>query len=310
MTDTPRLKPLGDGAGAHLAIAKTLFQKGRYVRALDELDRALVENPELAEGHLLSGVIHYLRADYQTARACLETALRIDDGLGRGWLTLSKVHSELGDAETALAAAERAVATGGNGLDKAHFEHGNLLSARGALDEACAAYERALAINAHLVQARYRLAHLLERQGRSAEATEQVVVAQRLSPTNYRSRLTLGELLLGRGDLEGAIAEFKAASELARWQALPYARLGQAYFESGLLVEAAAAAGVAIKLDPKNVDSLLCLARVLSAQGNRTQALEVCRSAVEVDPRFPESQALLAALSGDAPPEESAGTGS
>ena len=55
-TATPRLVASGNTASTRVQLAHALLTDGQYDAALDELEVALQENPELAEGQLVKGL--------------------------------------------------------------------------------------------------------------------------------------------------------------------------------------------------------------------------------------------------------------
>jgi tetratricopeptide (TPR) repeat protein len=77
-------------------------------------------------------------------------------------------------------------------------------------------FERALAADPHLFEARLRLGRVLWRLGRGPEARESLkeAVAETSGPSRYLAHLFLGQCLEDEGDLEGAIDQYSAAVAL------------------------------------------------------------------------------------------------
>jgi tetratricopeptide (TPR) repeat protein len=78
-------------------------------------------------------------------------------------------------------------------------------------------YRRTLAVDPSYVEARVRLARLLERRGQYEEATEQVTLALDARPTGvplFFAHLIAGRIASGRGRYEDALHHYRAASGL------------------------------------------------------------------------------------------------
>jgi tetratricopeptide (TPR) repeat protein len=130
------------------------------------------------------------------------------EGLAQIGATLS----DLGRYEEAEPLLRRAL----EGLDDAvtHYNLALLLATTGRLDEAVAAYRKALERDPQNSNARVNLAAALARRGDVADAIvelERVVVAD---PEHALARANLGLLLAGRGDRARAIAHLREAVRL------------------------------------------------------------------------------------------------
>ena len=105
----PVLKVFGQTTIGHVTLAKSLFVRGRHVEALTALEAALQENPELAQAHLLKGLVLAQRADYEAAAESLDYATRLDDSVPDAWMGLAYVRFELERLEEALDAIVRSL---------------------------------------------------------------------------------------------------------------------------------------------------------------------------------------------------------
>jgi tetratricopeptide (TPR) repeat protein len=294
----PVLKDFGQTTIGHVTLAKSLFQRGRHREALTALEAALRENPELAQAHLLKGLVLAHGADYEAAAESLDFATRLDGSVPDAWMGLAHVKFELERLPEALDAIDLSVRLDENNAN-ARLLHGNILAAMERYPEAIAAYRQALKANPLLSVARYKLSHLLESSGDTDEAVHQAIVALRLNPVNPNTRITLGNLFRRLGRLNEAIEEYKAAAklgQLAPQQALGYEKLGEILQETGETTGAIAMFQTAIRLNPKAIFSYLHLARVHRDDGRLHEALEMAGAAVKVDPLFPEALSLLAEL--------------
>jgi tetratricopeptide (TPR) repeat protein len=294
----PVLKEFGQTTIGHVALAKSLYLRGRHLEALTALEAALRENPELAQAQLLKGLVLAQRADYEAAAESLDYATRLDDTLPDAWMGLAYVKFELERLEEALNAIVLSLQIDENNAN-AQLLRGNILAAMERYPEAITAYRQAVKSNPQLSIARYKLAHLLEASGDIDEAIQQAIVALRLNPVSSNTRITLGNLYHRLGRLDEALEEYKAAAklgQLAPQQALGYEKLGEVLQKMGETSGAIAMFQTAIRLNPKAICSYLHLARVHRDEGRLGEAVEMADAAVKVDSQFPEALALLAEL--------------
>ncbi len=146
-----------------------------------------------------------LRAGHHVeAREWLETAVRIDPELARGWVNFGVALRRAGD-----------------------------------LDGAEAAYRKALEVNAATHSAYHNLAAVLRLRGRESEAEDLMTVSGRLGTRNPYSYLTLGDLSLKHGRLDEARRYYRKALRLATRDAETYAAMGLWAMAAGDAHEAA-----------------------------------------------------------------------
>ncbi len=291
----PRLRPLGRSATTRLALAAGLIQSGRYEPALDELELALSDNPELPKAHLLKGLIMAQRGELAVAALHLETAARLDDHLAPAWLGLAWVHRKSGDATKALKAARRAVTLAPSDA-AAHAMAGQILADAGRSDEAVIALRRAVSCDPGQGRPRALLGELLGRNAPSDDSLSQLLVAARLNPQRDATAIAIGDLLATRGDLDGAMDAYKLALQYSPPRSgTALARLGKSFLAADMPREALFALRAAIRTDPRDVAAMVDLARVyLATPGCAERAREMLQAALEVDPSHAEAKDLLA----------------
>jgi len=110
--------------------------------------------------------------------------------------------------------------------------------------------------------------------------------AVRESPDAWRPRQNRGAVLLGMGDLQGAMADFQAALKIDPSSAITYCHIGMVWQKSGNEQEAIAAYKRAIELDPKYQVAPYTLGNVHLEAGRLKEAVEAFTLAVEIDPEF------------------------
>ncbi|MCC6639597.1 MAG: tetratricopeptide repeat protein [Deltaproteobacteria bacterium] len=153
----------------------------------------------------------------------------------------------------------------------------------GQLDEASAAYERALAKDPDSAYLQRRLAELAARLGRYEEALAHAEQAHRIDPGDRPTRLFLGTLYRVRRDAaaaEGVLREpggepFDDDAAIL---------LFSIYIEGDRLPEALVLAEWLVKTDPDGVRGYLALAGVHEKMGHGAQAERALRRALDVQP--------------------------
>jgi Flp pilus assembly protein TadD len=119
----------------------------------------------------------------------------------------------------------RAVAHLSPGSAPAHFNLGTALTVAGALDEAVAEYEKALAIRPDYAQAHNNLGSVLVRRGQFAEASSHLERALRIDPSNAEAHYNAGMASLGQGRTADAIGHLKQTVQLSPDSPVPLIQL-------------------------------------------------------------------------------------
>lgn len=122
---------------------------------------------------------------------------------------------------------------------RAHSGLGVALVREGRLEEAEAAYRRALEIDPAYPEAAYNLGRVLSRLERHAEALEAYLAALKLSPDNFKAHNNAGNTLLRLGRPAEAEARFRDVIRLDPAGPFGYNGLGLALWGQGQLEQAA-----------------------------------------------------------------------
>ncbi|UCH78367.1 MAG: DUF2723 domain-containing protein [Candidatus Coatesbacteria bacterium] len=189
---TGRPEEAADNYRRALALApENVALRSRLLKALaaagrdDEVAALAAEGGEEAgEGDYFRAIAYREAGDIDKALAAFEAAEAYCADDAEYWLELGVTYDAAGDYEASARAFSRAL--------ELNPERPWLYTARGVEklklgEEAAAAadFEAALELNAGEAQAHYNLACLYARQGRTAEALEQVEAAVRLEPEHY-----------------------------------------------------------------------------------------------------------------------------
>jgi arylsulfatase A-like enzyme/Flp pilus assembly protein TadD len=266
--------------------ASTAAADGDPVRAIESARRALAEDPEILEGHMLLGNFLVRAGRREEALAAYRRALALDPDHLESTFRLAVAYKELGRLADARVGFERAQAldpkSGRAVLQLADLDlrerrfdaaEARLRKAlEGEVDrprflvklaecrietgrwaEAEAALREAVAENAALETAHFNLGLVHEEQGRPDEAIAAYRKELEVNPAGYRAAFNLAKLLQRRGRREEAVELFRKAVALSPDFAVGRLYLAKALLDLGDLAgaEREARAGLAGRPDPK-----------------------------------------------------------
>jgi len=237
--------------------AYQLYLKGRYFwnkrtgpdlqKAIDYFKQAIEKDPGYALAYVGLGDSYILLSgfgaappqdSFPLAEAAAKKALEIDDNLAEAHTTLGFIlcvhHLNFADS---IREFERAIALNPNYATAHHWFGDGPLLAVGQFDRAIAEGKRAVELDplSVIITADLGADYLVAR--RYNEAIEQFHKAIDLDPRFYYAHWNLAQALEMKGDLRGALTEYKKAVELDD-DPFVLALLGQAYAKVGQRDEA------------------------------------------------------------------------
>jgi tetratricopeptide (TPR) repeat protein len=168
---------------------------------------------------------------------------------------------------------------------KGWVDRGVQLAERGEVNDAVAAFRRALRYQPDSAEARSNLGNALRTQGNLEEAVTQLERAIALAPDYPEAHQNLGVVFARQRRHDEAIAQFRRAIELKPDFTVAWTSLGLSQAELRRCAEAEASFRRALEIEPRSPRILNNLGNVLSDQGRRPEAVVVLRRAIEVDPR-------------------------
>jgi arylsulfatase A-like enzyme/cytochrome c-type biogenesis protein CcmH/NrfG len=228
-------------------------------RAIGVLRRALAEDPEIVEGHLLLGNFERRARRPEAAIAAYRAALALDGEHQEALHNLALAYKELG-----------------------------------RLDDALAGLERAHALDPRNGKAIWQLADVHMRRRRFDLAEAALLRALELDLDRARFRLKLGECYLEMGRAADAERWLRQALEESPRLATAHFSLGLAHEAQGRQAEAVAAYRAELALHADAYRASFNLARLLERGGSREEALAHYRRTVEIQPRFGTGHLYLA----------------
>jgi eukaryotic-like serine/threonine-protein kinase len=265
---------------------------GNLDLAIAALSSAVNADPQFALGY--AGLGEAYRVKYQLDKNPKWTELALSNGnkatalnsaLPSAYVTLGRIHDELGENDLALTEFQKALQLDSRNAEaltgEAHsYEHA------GRLVDAEATYKKALALRPDYWDEYNHLGLFYDRQGRYDDAAKQLQRAVQLTPDNATVYSNLGAIYLDSGDARNfpqAESALKKSIELAPSYGA-YANLGNMYLQQGRFVESAAATERALQMNDKDFivwTNLVTAYEGLKDEGKASMALERERTLLE-----------------------------
>jgi len=212
---------------SYMELGKIDLEQGDLPGAEKLFQEALRLRPGLAEAHAEMGKVYHRENDHQKAEQAFREALRLQSGnseasYGLALLLRSQGRNE--EAKPYFAKVEaREQATIQTGRANALNAEGMKDAAEGNLNDALAAFEKALAIDPSFFMAAYNQGVVLARLGEDSKAVTAFRTAIRLRPDFLMGHYGLG-LLLRKMGAPGADEELARARLLGQYVAQPLGR--------------------------------------------------------------------------------------
>jgi tetratricopeptide (TPR) repeat protein len=170
---------------------------------------------------------------------------------------------------------------------------GASLATMGRLDEAIAAYRKALSLDPSMWAAHNDLGNALRGRGLHAEALEHYAAAARLAPDSVDAASNYAAALRESGRPMGAAAVLEAA--LRRRPDSPdlLEGLGALYYDANRVDEAERCLRRALELAPDMIGPRINLGNLCAVQGRVDEAIEMYRGVVARNPSIPDVQSNL-----------------
>lgn len=282
------LKDQPESADGHLLLGRAYLLAGETSLARDSFDRATALNPSLADAQLflagMDGTTGHLAEAKQRIESVLAREPQNLQALG-ALLRLQLAGQDWANTETTLGRIRSA----GVGQAAADMTEGEMFQARQEWDKATAAFERALAAAPQAPEPLFALVQLDRSRGRLADA--QARLEKALADDRHPfAHGWLGELLIGKRDLEGASTHLAAATRVnPRWS-LPWFHLATMRIGEKRFADAQTVLREGLQANPKSGELRLLLATSLTESGGVDEAIREYETILKQDPR-----ALLAA---------------
>ncbi len=254
----------------HLAALDELGQR-HFGRAREQIEKALLADPESAELLATAGRIHNNSGDLEQAEKCFSRVVELQPQHADGWFNLGHVLHRSGKHEKAIDAFERSLQL--NPVNHAaHQRLGTLLLNKSSYDNAVAHLKEALNLQPGDAHAHYNLGLVLHELGRFDEAQHEFAAVIKLQPGDADARSNLGAVLQSQGKFDDAVVEFRLVLEIDSGHQPSLAALAGIHdlrgeYEEGiaLLESAVASAG------SSSLSLAVALAQLLDRVGRRDE---------------------------------------
>ena len=270
-----------------LDIARTAIRTGNLISARASLNEALLAECVDSEAYVVQAEVLRANGDADAALVSYDEALRLDATdvaalLGRGWVHLER--DDLVAAGESLEAGRGAAAQSAGGSDEGAVLtlEGTLALRRKELEEARAAFGRALSLDPRNTTALLYLGRLELDAGNDEAAVEALVQAKLHDPTSARALAWLGEAYLELERYDEAETQLRASLELDD-AAETRRTLGALLVDQGRFLDAELFIGEAILRHGTDARLRVLHALALQGMGRTDSALISLERAGELD---------------------------
>ncbi|MBW1708410.1 MAG: tetratricopeptide repeat protein [Deltaproteobacteria bacterium] len=213
----------------------------------------------------------------------------------QGYLTAKEAESllESGDAEGALKKYQEAIEATKDTIASLHYKVGGVYEKLERDEEAESSYREAIKMSKLHVDSLDALGEIVQKAGQHEEAASYFKKSVSISPLNAQRQFNLGEVLLKTDELEEAEKAFKNALKLDPHQTHVFNRLGISLHRQGKLEESIQYFERALAVTDSDENLCFNAGQVHYMMGNKDAAKKLLKEALELNPNFPEAQALL-----------------
>ncbi len=197
----------------HFRRGKASMEKGEYDLAIDSLSRALYEDPNFIDAHiLLAKAYKQKKGAYLESIKYLKNALELAPNNLEACTLLAQIYMENGKFEDALPVVKKILGmVPDSGL--AYGYMGEILSYRGGYREAIEALRKSLQLDSRNPRIYFLLGKVFERLDRLADAVLEYEIAVELSPTTYQYRNDLAACYKALGQEMSAFRQWEKCLE-------------------------------------------------------------------------------------------------
>jgi len=230
------------------------------------------------ENSLRLGRLRFERGDHRGALEAIETRLGRTPGDYYGIVYAARSHLELGASSEAVKILTPLVKT--SPTPEVLYLVGRAHAASGDLEDAIAAFRRALGMQPDYPECVFALAHALRADGAADEARSRFREFRRLHRADWTRLKKASELT-------------QACERADQSDATPWARLAKFHLDSDDLEGATSAAWNSLRRDRRNTQARLALARALRRSGSFSAAAHHLQKILRKDPTHAEAEREL-----------------
>jgi len=168
-----------DSANAHVLTGEALDGLGQTPEAIIEFQAAAKTAPREPNVHFGLGFLYWKSHQYDEAKREFENELSLDSGHAQSLAYLGDIEMKRNNPEAALALLGQATKLRDD-IRIAYLDLGTILAQQKHYDEAVAALQRAVKLDPAQPDAHYRLAHVYQEMGKTAESQREFAQVREL----------------------------------------------------------------------------------------------------------------------------------
>ena len=222
---------------------------GELEKARAEFERALTISPHYKKACYYHGLLLYMLGEKKRATELIAEA--IDGEMSKTPLnvSLALVHLREGNLEEAMTVLHEIINAGQGSPDVLYFV-GEVYLRMEHLDDAECFFRKSLEGNPSFLRAREKLAHVLMKKGKLAEAEQLLETLDKDFADLYKIK---GDMKFYRGDIDSALAFYRKSLEVNSEYGEAVLSLAMTLRKKGLEEEAERVLQRLIEVDPENV---------------------------------------------------------
>lgn len=268
-----------------VAKAERLVDQGLLEEAMKAIDSLAQRQPQPSGVERLRGKVFYLHAKFEDADDAFQKAIAQNPDDKESLLLRGVTLFRMGKPAAAIPLLERSHQNLTNlNLDGRYvlalcYLHVN------RFDEARHYFAELYRLQPDSAPAYLFFARMLLRWNNSTAAPQMAQKAILLDPRLPEAHLLLGQVALGMGKVDQALAEFEREAAINPMSGVVYDRLGDAYMQKNQFEKAQDALNKALLLEPDATGPYILLGQVLLKRNNPGTAVTYLKRAVEMDPK-------------------------
>ena len=202
-----------------LILGREHYERREFDRAEHVLRQVLDHTDRYADVFNMLGVILHERGDFVAAERHFERAVELNPNYTEAMLNLAVTYNDLGKYEAARQVYARIKRGSDSRLDpyargkiaNMHADIAQAYADAGCREEAVVELEKAVTLCPTFADLQTRLGSLYRDLGNLASAKEHYLAAREANPKYAMARVLLGVTLLALGNVDQAVAEWRAA---------------------------------------------------------------------------------------------------
>lgn len=244
---------------------------GRLREAVALLEQLIQRSPNHADAlHLLGVIAHQLGKD-ELAIGIAEKAIKANPYNPHFYCNSGNMLFAKGMMDEAAARFRQALSLQPD-YAPAHYDLAIVLHALGKTLDAIDSYHQAIKCDAGFVEAHYNLGNILAEQGDLPRAIDSYNQAIKLKPEFFAAHRMLGKALEALKELESAVVSYQTAIALKPNDGHAHFNLGHVYQTQGKIEDALASYGAALRFDPSLTEAVINVGILLQNLGRITEA--------------------------------------